>query len=65
MVIFPSFIYHSVNEVKDGTRYVCYKFWEMNTYSIVREFEGELGKYTIRPYVVCVDSCTNTIFLML
>jgi len=26
MVIFPSFIYHSVNEVKDGTRYVYTKF---------------------------------------
>ena len=35
----------------------------MNTYSIVREFETELGKYTGAPYVVCVDSCTNAIFL--
>ena len=26
MVIFPSFIYHSVNDVKDGTRYVYTKF---------------------------------------
>ena len=34
----------------------------MNTYSIVREFETELGKYTGAPYVVCVDSCTNAIF---
>lgn len=35
----------------------------MNPYKIVREFERELSEYTGAPYVVCVDSSTNALFL--
>ena len=35
----------------------------MNPYIVVKEFEKELSKYTGAPYVVCVDSLTNALFL--
>ena len=35
----------------------------MNPYEVVREFEKELSEYTGAPYVVCVDSSTNALFL--
>jgi len=34
-----------------------------NPYLIVRQFEEELCNYTGAKYAVCVDSCTNAIFL--
>ena len=36
----------------------------MNPYKVVKEFEQELSNYTGAPYVVCVDSCTNAMFLI-
>ena len=35
----------------------------MNPYIVVKEFEKELSKYTGAPYVVCVDSSTDALFL--
>ena len=35
----------------------------MNPYEAVREFESQLSDYTGAPYVVCVDSLTNALFL--
>lgn len=35
----------------------------MNPYQVVRDFEYALGDYTGAPYVVCVDSCSNALFL--
>jgi len=34
-----------------------------DVYEVVREFERELSEYTGAPYVVCVDSSTNALFL--
>ena len=34
-------------------------------YKIVEEFERELGRYTDAPYVICVDNCSNALFLCL
>jgi dTDP-4-amino-4,6-dideoxygalactose transaminase len=34
-----------------------------NPYLIVKHFEEELANYTGSKYVICVDSCTNAIFL--
>ena len=36
----------------------------MNPYRVVKEFEHELSNYTGAPYVVCVDSCTDAMFLV-
>ena len=36
----------------------------MNPYIVVEEFEKKLSDYTGAPYVACVDSCTNAIFLI-
>ena len=35
----------------------------MNPYVVVKEFEKQLSEYTGAPYVVCVDSSTNALFL--
>ena len=35
----------------------------MNPYEAVREFESQLSDYTGAPYVVCVDSSTDALFL--
>ena len=35
----------------------------MNPYKVVKEFEFQLSEYTGAPYVVCVDSSTNALFL--
>ena len=35
----------------------------MNPYEVIREFEKELSEYTGAPYVACVDSSTNALFL--
>lgn len=37
----------------------------MSPYQITRNFEAALCKYTGAPYVVCVNSCSNAIFLAL
>jgi len=36
----------------------------MNPYIVVKEFEKKLSEYTGAPYVVCVDSCTDAMFLV-
>jgi dTDP-4-amino-4,6-dideoxygalactose transaminase len=36
----------------------------MNPYVVVKEFEKKLSEYTGAPYVVCVDSCTDAMFLV-
>ena len=36
----------------------------MNPHLMTKEFEKELSEYTGAPYVVCVDSCTNAMFLI-
>ena len=35
----------------------------MNPYIVVKEFEKKLSEYTGAPYVVCVDSSTDALFL--
>ena len=37
----------------------------MNVHQITREFEKELEKYTGAPYAICVDNCSNALFLSL
>jgi len=37
----------------------------MNVHQVTREFEKELEKYTGSPYAICVDNCSNAIFLSL
>lgn len=36
-----------------------------NVYDITKEFEQKLAEYTGAPYVVCVDNCSNALFLCL
>ena len=35
----------------------------MNSFSVVKEFELKISKYTNSKYAIAVDSCTNAIFL--
>lgn len=35
----------------------------MNPFQVVRDFEAALCEYTGAPYAVCVNSCTNALFL--
>ncbi len=39
--------------------------WERRAYRIVDDFERELCDFTGAPYAVCVNSCTNSLFLSL
>lgn len=36
-----------------------------NVYDITKAFEAKLAEYTGAPYVVCLDNCSNAIFLAL
>lgn len=36
----------------------------MSHWNIVKNFEDSLSKYTNSPHVICVDSCTNALFLV-
>jgi dTDP-4-amino-4,6-dideoxygalactose transaminase len=37
----------------------------MNVHQVTREFEKQLEKYTGAPYAICVDNCSNALFLSL
>jgi len=48
-----------------GDLLVKYKDMPREIYKITEEFEMRLSEYTGAPYVVCVDSCSNALFLSL
>ena len=48
-----------------GDHLVKFKDMSRQVYKITEEFEKRLSDYTGAPYVVCVDSCSNALFLSL
>ncbi|NBO22533.1 DegT/DnrJ/EryC1/StrS aminotransferase family protein [bacterium] len=48
-----------------GDLLVKFKNMSRQVYKITEDFEKRISEYTGAPYVVCVDSCSNALFLSL